>query len=76
MPFIQWLEKQTQHQTAVVFKSSVIKFDKSFHLMVIYENYLICIYMNINENWKNMAKPSDPLFLGPRAKPLNKLVNQ
>ena len=40
-----------------VFISSVIQFDKLFHpvvlyenyLMVLYENYLICIFMNINE---------------------------
>ena len=32
--------------------SSVIKFDKSFHPVVQYENYLICIFMNINENLK------------------------
>ena len=40
-----------------VFISSVIQFDKFFHpvvlyenyLMVLYENYLICIFMNINE---------------------------
>ena len=32
-----------------VFISSVIQFDKIFHLMVLYENYLICIFMNINE---------------------------
>ena len=25
--------------------------------MVLYENYLICIFMNINENLKNKAKP-------------------
>ena len=25
--------------------------------MVLYENYLICIFMNINENLKNTSKP-------------------
>ena len=25
--------------------------------MVLYENYLICIFMNIDENLKNKAKP-------------------
>ena len=40
-----------------VFISSVIQFDKFFHpvvlyenyVMVLYEDYLICIFMNINE---------------------------
>ena len=32
--------------------SSVIKFDKSFHPVVLYENYLICTFMNISENLK------------------------
>ena len=32
-----------------VFISSVIQFDKFFHPVVLYENYLICIFMNINE---------------------------
>ena len=27
----------------------VIQFDKSFHPLVQYENYIICIFMNINE---------------------------
>ena len=37
-----------------VFTSSVIqlKIDESFHLVVIYENYLICIFINMNENLK------------------------
>ena len=50
-----------------VFISSVIQFDKFFHpvvlyenyLMVLYENYLICIFMNINEIlkwWKKHGK--------------------
>ena len=30
----------------------MIQFDKSFHPVVLYENYLICIFMNINENSK------------------------
>ena len=33
--------------------TSVIRFDQSFHPVVLYENYLICIFMNINENLKN-----------------------
>ena len=43
-----------------VFISSVIQFDKFFHTVVLYENYLICIFMNINENFcierKNLRK--------------------
>ena len=31
------------------FISSVIQFDKFFHQVVLYENYLICIFMNIDE---------------------------
>ena len=34
-----------------VFISSVIQFDKFFHPVVLYENYLICIFMNINEKF-------------------------
>ena len=48
------------HQTttvACISLSSVIQFDKFFHLMALYENYLICIFMNINENFKNKGKP-------------------
>ena len=46
------------HQTNIVeyFISSVIHFDKSIHPMALYENYLICIFMNINENLKNEGK--------------------
>ena len=47
------------HQTTTIaqfFSSSVIQFDKIFHLMALYENYLICIFMNINENFKNEDK--------------------
>ena len=39
-----------------VFISSVIKFDKFFHPVVLYENDPICIFMNINENLKNERK--------------------
>ena len=35
------------------FISSVIQFDMFFHPVVLYENYLICIFMNINENFCN-----------------------
>ena len=34
-----------------VFLSSVIHCDKFFHPVVLYENYLICFFMNINENF-------------------------
>ena len=36
--------------------SLVIKFDKSFHPVVLYENYLICIFMNFNENLKKQGE--------------------
>ena len=39
-----------------VFISSVIQFDKFFHPMVLYENYRICKFMNINEILKMMEK--------------------
>ena len=39
------------------FISSVIQFDKFFYLVVLYENYLIYIFMNINEILKKREKP-------------------
>ena len=39
-----------------VFISSVIQFDKFFHPVVLDENYLICIFMNINEILKVREK--------------------
>ena len=39
-----------------VFISSVIQFDKFFHPVVLYENFLIFIFMNINENFCNERK--------------------
>ena len=36
--------------------SSVIQFDKSFYPVVLYEHYLICIFMNFNENLKMKVK--------------------
>ena len=36
-----------------VFISSVIQFNKFFHPVVLYENYLFCIFMNINEKFCN-----------------------
>ena len=43
-------------QLSPIFISSVIQFDKIFHPVVLYENYLICIFMNINEILKMMEK--------------------
>ena len=39
-----------------VFISSVIQFDTYCHLMFLYGNYLFCIFMKINENFKNAHK--------------------
>ena len=39
-----------------VFISSVIHLISSFIPVVLYENYLICIFMNINEILKMMEK--------------------
>ena len=39
-----------------VFILSVIQFDKFFHPVVLYENYLIGIFMNSNENFSNERK--------------------
>ena len=46
------------HQTTVVacFMAPLIHYDKFFHPVVQYENFLICIFMNINENLKNEGK--------------------
>ena len=38
------------------FISSVIQFDKFFHPVVLDENFLICIFMNINESFCNERK--------------------
>ena len=39
-----------------VFRSSVIQLDKFFHPVGLDENYLICIFMNINEILKMREK--------------------
>ena len=39
-----------------VFISSGIQFDMFLRPVVLYENYLICIFMNINENFCNERK--------------------
>ena len=46
------------HQTTIVacFISPVMQFDKVCYIMVLYENYLICIFVNINEYLKRRAK--------------------
>ena len=36
--------------------SNVIQLNKFFHPVVLYENHLICIFMNIYENSKNDGK--------------------
>ena len=48
--------KLTLNHRCCKFLSLVIPFDKSFHPVVLYENYFICIFMNINENLKNREK--------------------
>ena len=52
------ISAQKHLQTAIVaiFISSVIQFDKFFHPVVLYENYLIFKFMNINENFCNERK--------------------
>ena len=46
------------HQTTIVACVYIISdtIDKNFHSVVLYENYLICIFMNINENLKMRKK--------------------
>ena len=39
-----------------VFISSVMQFDTDFYLKVLYEIYLICIFVNINEYLKKEGK--------------------
>ena len=34
----------------------VIQFEQSFQPMVLYENYLLCIFMNVDENFKNWGR--------------------
>ena len=50
------LQKHLQTTIVAFFISSVIQFDKFFHPVVIYENYLVCIFMNINEIFCNGRK--------------------
>ena len=41
---------------------SIILFDNFFDVMGLYKNYLICIFMNINENDKNQDLQRDNLL--------------
>ena len=56
------ISAQKHHLTTIVAGlyissiDSVIQFDKFFHPVVLYENYLNCIFMNINENFCNERK--------------------
>ena len=49
------ISAQNYRQTTIVasFISPMIEFDMYFHPVVLYENHLICIFININENLKN-----------------------
>ena len=60
----EWLiSAQNHHQTTIIACSvaSVMHFDTSFHLTAIYENNIICIFKNINENLKMRTNPLDKL---------------
>ena len=51
------------HQTTIVACFYIMSdtIDKYFHPVVLYENYFICIFMNINENLKKRKRPLDEL---------------
>ena len=53
-----WFQPQTIIKPPLLYVliSSVVQFDKNFYLMVLYGNYHICIFMNINENLINEGK--------------------
>ena len=57
------MSAQKHHQTDIVaiFISLVIQFDKFFHPVVLYENYLLCIFMHFNEILKMRGKPMGKL---------------
>ena len=44
--------KYDQTTTVAYFILSVVQSDNSFHQVVLKENYLICIFMNVNEIMK------------------------
>ena len=51
--YIDFLQKPSFMYVVI---SKMIQFDKFFHPVVLYENHLICIFMNIYENSKNDGK--------------------
>ena len=51
------ISDQNHRKTNIVVRFYIeIQFDKSFHPVVQYENYPICVFMNINENIKLREK--------------------
>ena len=42
----------------------MLQFDKSIYPEVLYEYYIICIFMNIHENLKNEGKSRKTINLG------------
>ena len=52
------ISAQKHHQATIIasFYIPVIQFDKFFYPVDLYEKYLICIFMNINENFCNERK--------------------
>ena len=42
----------------------MVQYDKSIHPVVLYEYYLICIFMNIHENLKIEGKSRKNISLG------------
>ena len=50
------MSAQKHHQTTISdsFIPSLSQFDTFFYPVVLYENYLACIFMNINENFSNV----------------------
>ena len=56
MNIVQHQKTSSNHHCCQFFISSVIQFDKKNYPVVLYENDLICIFMNINENFSNERK--------------------
>ena len=46
----------------------MVKFDKSIHPVVLYELYLICIFMKIHDNLKNEGKSRKNTHVGTHEK--------
>ena len=42
----------------------MVQFDKSIHTVVLYDNYLICMFMNIHENLKREGNHVKAISLG------------